>query len=433
MNIIKEIKKNINNKELRVGVIGLGYVGLPLVNHIIKKRYKVIGFDIDKNKLRMLNKGKSYINHISNRTISYLLKNGFVATDNWAKINYVDVIIICVPTPLTSQKTPDLSYLKATLDSIIPYFKKNQLLILESTSYPGTTKEVLLPIIENIGFVIGRNFFISYSPEREDPGNKDFTTDLIPKLISGVTSNCLEIVKTFYGNIFSKTVLVSSTETAEMAKLLENIYRAVNIGLINEMKIVSTKLGIDIYEVIEAAATKPFGFTPFYPGPGIGGHCIPIDPFYLAWKAKKIGVKTSFIEAAGEINAKMPKWVVDLTKENLFKRNINIINSKILIIGVAYKKNVDDMRESPSLKIINLLIQEGAKVDYHDPLISQISRTREYNYNLRSKPLRDIGDFDCVLILTDHDSIDYTNIVKKSNLIIDTRGRLKNNPNVIQG
>ena len=287
MNIIKKIKRNINNKELQVGVIGLGYVGLPLVNHIIKKRYKVIGFDIDNNKIRMLNKGKSYINHISNLTISYLLENGFFATDNWAKINCVDVVIICVPTPLTSKKTPDLSYLKATLDSIIPYFKKNQLLILESTSYPGTTKEIILPAIKNKGFDIGKNFFISYSPEREDPGNKDFTTDLIPKLISGVTPNCLEIVKTFYGNIFAKTVLVRSTETAEMAKLLENIYRAVNIGLVNEMKIVSTKLGIDIYEVIEAAATKPFGFTPFYPGPGIGGHCIPIDPFYLAWKAKK--------------------------------------------------------------------------------------------------------------------------------------------------
>tara|TARA_Y100001970_G_scaffold15871_1_gene17910 strand:+ start:97522 stop:98823 length:1302 start_codon:yes stop_codon:yes gene_type:complete len=432
MTNINKIKKNILNREIRIGVIGLGYVGLPIIVQLINRGYKVVGFDIDKEKNKKLNKGESYIKHISKEKILSLLENDFLATSDWSKINSLDIIIICVPTPLSNNNEPDLSFLENTLNCISDYFNYNQLLILESTSFPGTTREIVLPFIEKKGFKIGNNFFLSYSPEREDPGNKEFPAEIIPKIISGITDECLGIVKTFYDEVFKSTVSVSSTDTAEMTKLLENIYRAVNIGLVNEMKIISKKMGINIHEVIGAASTKPFGYNPFQPGPGIGGHCIPVDPFYLTWKAKKIGIETHFIEAAGLINAKMPVWVVNQLKSNLFLKDIGINNSSILVIGIAYKKNLDDIRESPALKIIELLLDQGAKVSYHDPFIKKLVKTRKYNFNLESVDLKKLNNFDCVIIITDHDSIDYSIIENESKLIFDTRGRLKNNSNVIQ-
>ena len=432
MDNINKIRKNILDRKIRIGVIGLGYVGLPIVIQLINKGYDVVGFDIDKEKNKKLNKGESYINHISKEKVLKLLENNFFATNDWSKINSLDIIIICVPTPLSNKNEPDLSFLKNTLDSISDYFNYNQLIIFESTSFPGTTREVVLPFIEKNGFKIGNNFFLSYSPEREDPGNEKFLTENIPKIISGITDKCLILVKTFYDEVFKSTVSVSSTDTAEMTKLLENIYRAVNIGLVNEMKIISKKMGIDIHEVITAASTKPFGYNPFQPGPGIGGHCIPVDPFYLTWKAKQIGIKTHFIEAAGLINAKMPVWVVNQLKNNLSLKKIEINNSAILIIGIAYKKNLDDIRESPALKIIELLLDEGAMVSYHDPFIKKLVKTRKYDFDLESIPLKKLNKYDCVIIVTDHDSIDYSVIENESKLVFDTRGRLKNNSSVVQ-
>ena len=360
--------------------------------------------------------------------------SGFIATSNFSNISKVDAIIICVPTPLNEDNQPDLSYVLNTLEEVIPYLKANQLLILESTTYPGTTEEEIAPPIQEKGFQFGKNFYLGYSPEREDPGNKKFTTKTIPKVVSGITENCLSLTKVLYDQIVDETVPVSNTRVAEMTKILENIHRAVNIGLVNELKMVADKMDIDIYEVINAAKTKPFGFTPFYPGPGLGGHCIPIDPFYLSWKAKQIGVETRFIELAGEINASMPNYVVKKIEEVLNINNKLVSNSKVLILGLSYKKNVDDTRESPSFAIIDILLDKKANVQYSDPFFPIIPKTRKYKFNLSSIELTasNINSFDLVLISTDHDTFDYDLILKESKVIVDTRGVMNSSKKVFK-
>ena len=423
--MINGLLKKINNKSAAIGIIGLGYVGLPLVIRFMEEQFKVIGFDIDDEKCRKLNAGESYIRHISAESIQLALKNGFTATTNWIKIAEVDCMLVCVPTPLGPNNTPDLQYIHSTLKSIKKYLKKGQLLILESTTYPGTTEEEIVPEVEKNNFKIGTDFFIAYSPEREDPGNPDYSTQTIPKVVSGHTQNCCEVANSLYKCIVDKTVTVSTTKVAEMTKLLENIHRAVNIGLVNELKMVADKMDIDIFEVIKTAATKPFGFTPFYPGPGLGGHCIPIDPFYLTWKAKQVGVTTRFIELAGEVNTNMPQWVIEKAELELKNRGKNISESKVLILGMAYKKNVDDMRESPSLELIELLLNKHAYVEYHDFYIPDIPRSRKYDFNLKSIKLEsNIGKYDLVILSTDHDQYDFEFLQKNSKLIVDTRGRL---------
>ena len=374
-----------------------------------------------------------------------MVKLGFKATNKFGEISYIDVIIICVPTPLGPHNEPDLSYIHNTLDTIRPYLRENQALILESTTYPGTTGEEIVPFVESITtesqvpnsnsrFIIGENFFIGYSPEREDPGNKHYTTRNIPKVVSGFTANCLEITQNLYDQIVDTTVPVSSPRVAEMTKILENIHRAVNIGLVNELKMVSDKMDIDIYEVINAAATKPFGFTPYFPGPGLGGHCIPIDPFYLAWKAKEVGMETRFIELAGEINTAMPNFVIQKVNEALNNSGKSINGSRILILGLAYKKNVDDLRESPSLELMDSLMDMGADIQYCDPYFDIIPSTRKHQFELSAMPMNEktVKSADLVLLATDHDDFDYSLILEKAKLIVDTRGRFPYSPKVIK-
>ena len=422
---MSSLLNKIKQKNATIGIIGLGYVGLPLAIRFSEEGFRVVGFDIDDSKVKMLNNGKSYIKHIYEDDISGMIEQGFIATIDFVKITDVDAILICVPTPLGVHNEPDLSYVKSTLDLVKSHLREEQLLILESTTYPGTTAEEIVPVIEALGFKIGENFYIGYSPEREDPGNKNFSTQTIPKVVSGHTQNCLEMVTSLYDEIVDQTVPVSSTQVAEMTKILENIHRAVNIGLANELKMVADKMNIDIYEVIQAAATKPFGFTPFYPGPGLGGHCIPIDPFYLTWKAKEMGMNTRFIELAGEINTAMPHYVIQKVSESLNAVGKSIKNSRILVLGLAYKKNIDDLRESPSLELIDILIDKGALVDYCDPYFKSIPNTRKYQIELNSKELTAdiLQSMDLVLLATDHDDFDYDLIKKKSKMIIDTRGR----------
>jgi len=422
---MSSLLNKIKQKNATIGIIGLGYVGLPLAIRFSEEGFRVVGFDIDDSKVKMLNKGESYIKHIYEDDISGMIEQGFIATIDFVKITDVDAILICVPTPLGVHNEPDLSYIKSTLDLVKSHLREEQLLILESTTYPGTTAEEIVPVIEALGFKIGENFYIGYSPEREDPGNKNFSTQTIPKVVSGHTQNCLEMVTSLYDQIVDQTVPVSSTQVAEMTKILENIHRAVNIGLVNELKMVADKMNIDIYEVIQAAATKPFGFTPFYPGPGLGGHCIPIDPFYLTWKAKEMGMNTRFIELAGEINTAMPHYVIQKVSESLNAVGKSIKNSRILVLGLAYKKNIDDLRESPSLELIDILIDKGALVDYCDPYFKSIPNTRKYQIELNSKELTAdiLQSMDLVLLATDHDDFDYDLIKKKSKMIIDTRGR----------
>ena len=421
-------------KDKVVGIIGLGYVGLPLAIRFSEVGFKVVGFDIDYRKVKMLNENKSYIEHIPVDDISRMLEQGFLATADFEKISKVDAILICVPTPLGVHNEPDLSYVKNTLHLVKNHLINNQLLILESTTYPGTTEEEIVPIIEDQGFKIGVNFYIGYSPEREDPGNKNFTTKTIPKVVSGHTQNCLKMVQSLYDEIVDQTVPVSSTQVAEMTKILENIHRAVNIGLVNELKMVADKMNIDINEVIQAAATKPFGFTPYYPGPGLGGHCIPIDPFYLTWKAKELGMNTRFIELAGEINTSMPHYVIQKVSESLNSIGKSIKNSRVLILGLAYKKNLDDLRESPSLELIDILFDKGGLVEYCDPYFESIPKTRKYQIELKSKELnaKVLQEMDLVLLATDHDDFDYDLIKKYSKMIIDTRGRFQKSEKVIK-
>ena len=405
----------------------MGYVGLPLMVRYAEVGYKVLGIDIDQKKVNELNQGNSYIDHIPSKHIKQSVDKGFEATTDFSRVAEADALLICVPTPLNKHREPDLSFVISTTDFIIPYLRKGHVLSLESTTYPGTTEEELLPRMESTGLKVGEEVFLIYSPEREDPGNENFKTQTIPKVCGGHTKNCIDVGKALYESVIDRIVLVSSTKAAEMTKLLENIHRAVNIGLVNEMKIVADKMGINIYEVIDAAATKPFGFTPYYPGPGLGGHCIPIDPFYLTWKAREYGLNTHFIELAGELNTSMPNWVIGKLSEAL-NRNFKSINgSKVLVLGIAYKANVDDMRESPSVELMKLLDQKGAIVNYSDPHVSVFPKMRDYYFDLRSVELtsQSIKDYDCVLIATNHKAFDYELIKAHAQLIVDTRGVYK--------
>ncbi|MDF3819124.1 nucleotide sugar dehydrogenase [Leptospira sp. 96542] len=421
-----DLLDKINEKKFSIGIIGLGYVGLPLAIEFATNNIDVIGFDLDQEKVNSINMRKSYLKHIDSKRL-VLVDKKLVATSDFEKIKNVNCIIICVPTPLNDYKEPDLSYVTNTAEIIARYLGKNQIVILESTTYPGTTDEVLKPILESTGLKAGSDFYLAFSPEREDPANKNFSTSSIPKVVGGFSESCLEVAISIYSVIIKDVVPVSSTRVAESSKLLENIYRAVNIALVNELKLLFDKMNIDIYEVIDAAKTKPFGFQAFYPGPGLGGHCIPIDPFYLTWKAKEYDFSTRFIELAGEINTKMPYFVIQKVQSalNSVKKCLN--GSKILILGLAYKKNVDDIRESPSLKLIKLLEDEGAVVDYNDPFVSL--PTSGHGYKLLKKSVdispENIAKYDCLLISADHDfykeTNNYNNIVEKSNLIVDTR------------
>lgn len=421
----RELLKKLNEKTAIIGIVGLGYVGLPLVIRYSEVGYKVIGFDIDKSKIDLISKGKSYIEHIPGQAIENCISLGFEATSDFTRAGEVDALILCVPTPLNKYREPDLSFIIDTTESLLPYIGPGQVLSLESTTYPGTTDEELLPRIESTNLKVGENYFLVYSPEREDPGNPSFTTRTIPKVCGGHTQACQEIGIALYSQVIDQVVPVSSTRAAEMTKLLENIHRAVNIGLVNEMKIVADKMGIDIHEVIRAAATKPFGFVPYYPGPGLGGHCIPIDPFYLTWKAREYGLHTRFIELAGEVNSAMPDYVISKLTDALNKRKKSVNGSKVLVMGIAYKKNIDDMRESPSVQIMEKLRDLGAIVNYSDPHVPVFPKMRNHHFDLSSISLTDdvIESYDCVLISTDHDEFNYEQIKSKAKLIIDTRGR----------
>jgi len=426
--------EKINSNSTIIGVIGLGYVGLPLVIRFSEEDFRVVGFDIDEEKVQKLNDGESYLRHIPASSIVAAASNGFKSTSDWKRISECDAILICVPTPLGPHKEPDLQYIRGTMNSIKSHIKKGQLLVLESTSYPGTTEETLVPVAEERGFTIGEEIFVGFSPEREDPGNQKYSTKTIPKVVSGVTANCLQLTKILYDQIVDETVPVSSPKVAEMTKILENIHRAVNIGLVNELKMVADKMDIDIYEVINAAATKPFGFTPYYPGPGLGGHCIPIDPFYLTWKAKEVGMNTRFIELAGEINTAMPHYVFHKVGEALNSVGNAIKGSKILVLGLAYKKNVDDTRESPSLEIMEFLLKKGADVQYSDPYLPLAPKTRKFDFDLKSVELtkENIAAFDLILLTTDHEAFDYDFINKEARMIVDTRGIFKKSDKVFR-
>ncbi len=420
-----QLIEKLQTKSAVIGIIGLGYVGLPLVLRYAQVGYKVIGFDIDQSKIDCLADGKSYIERITQSEILTAQDQGFEATTDFSQVSNVDALIICVPTPLDKFREPDLSYILGTMKSLVPYLRKGHVVSLESTTYPGTTQEELLPRMEQTGLKVGQDTFLVYSPEREDPGNPDFTTQTIPKVCSGHTKACLDVGMALYGQVVDLVVPVSSTQAAEMTKLLENIHRAVNIGLVNELKIIADKMGIDIHEVIKAAATKPFGFVPYYPGPGLGGHCIPIDPFYLTWKAKEFGVHTRFIELAGEINSAMPDYVVAKVMEALNRKQKSVSGSKILVLGIAYKKNIDDMRESPSVVLLQKLQDLGAQVAYSDPHIPKFPKIRNFEFELQSVMLDkdSLKSFDCILLATDHDGFDYELIVNNADLLVDTRGR----------
>jgi len=427
--IFNSLLEKIKNKKVKIGIIGLGYVGLPLAREFLNNGFIVNGFDIDRKKIDKINNGESYIKHIESDFIKkYVSTKQFSATYEFSQLKKVDAIILCVPTPLGKNYQPDLSFVINTTKTVSQYLRKGHLIILESTTYPGTTEEEMLPILTQTGLKVGQDFFLGYSPEREDPGNAEFSTAKIPKVVSGVTEKCFLLVNTLYSQIVTKTVPVSCPKVAEGIKILENTYRAVNIALVNELKIVFEKMGIDIWEVIEGAKTKPFGFHPFYPGPGLGGHCIPIDPFYLTWKAKEYDVYTRFIELAGEVNSSMPYYVIEKTIRALNDQKIPIKDAKILIIGVAYKPDVDDMRESPALKIIDLLEKEGAIVDYYDPYIPILSETRMYKFNSKKSielTAENISKYDALIITTNHSNIDYKLIDKVGKIVIDTRNALK--------
>ncbi len=433
----------LDNRTARIGVIGLGYVGLPLVLLFSEQDFRITGFDIDDKKIDVLSKGGSYIVRIPETEIQGAKRKGFNATSDYSKIADMDAIIICVPTPLNDHHEPDLSFIAATAESIAPHLRSGQVVILESTTYPGTTEELLIPILEKnpLGLKAARGdeyskdtFFVAFSPEREDPGNDTVARCDIPKVVGGLNPQATELGRKLYGTIFHRTVPVSTPAAAEMTKLLENIYRCVNIALVNELKLLSLRMGIDIWEVIAAASTKPFGFQAFYPGPGLGGHCIPIDPFYLSWKAKEYDFHTRFIELAGEINLNMPYHVVQSTATALNKQRKSMNGSNILVLGLAYKKDIDDLRESPSLTIIELLQKEGATVSYNDPFFATVGRGRKYNLEMKNTPLDNLKQYDCVLIVTDHSSYDYAAIVEEANLVVDTRNATKGiqNPKIVR-
>jgi UDP-N-acetyl-D-glucosamine dehydrogenase len=423
--------------QLRVGIIGCGYVGLPLGLRFAEAGHRVIGFDTDPVKVEKLNRGQTYIQHIpQNKIQQFVQSKHFSATTDFAKLAEMDAIIICVPTPLDQRREPDLSYVENTAQSIRPNLQRGQLVVLESTTYPGTTEELVLPILEETGMKcppahgpeseqIATDFFLAFSPEREDPGNKQYGLAQIPKVVGGVNPPSGRAAVSLYAQIVSRVVPVSSTQAAEMTKLLENIFRCVNIALVNELKLLATRMGIDIWEVIDAASTKPFGFMPFYPGPGLGGHCIPIDPFYLSWKAKEYDFNTRFIELAGEVNEAMPAHVVQYVAKGLNQNKKAVNGSRILMLGMAYKKDIDDLRESPSLTVIELLREQGAEVVYNDPYFPTVGRGRHYNLNMTCTPLDNLGQYDCVLIMTDHSDYDYNAIVNQSQLVVDSRNATK--------
>ncbi len=425
------LKNKIQQREARVGIIGMGYVGLPLALLYSEQKFRVTGFDIDSRKIDTLAKGESYIYRILPAEIQAAQKHGFTATADYSEIASMDAIIICVPTPLNEYHEPDLSFITGTTHSIAPHLRAGQLVVLESTTYPGTTEEVMIPILEKEnkhglkaarGEEIGNNqFFVAFSPEREDPGNTTVARRDIPKVVGGLNRQASELACALYGSIFNRTVPVSSPAAAEMTKLLENIYRCVNIALVNELKLLSLRMGLDIWEVIDAASTKPFGFHPFYPGPGLGGHCIPVDPFYLSWKAKECDFRTRFIELAGEINTNMPYHVLASVAGALNRHKKSVNGSRVLMLGVAYKKDIDDLRESPSLTIIELLQKEGAQVSYHDPYFPFIGKGRKYDLQMKCASLDDLGQYDCVVIVTDHSDYDYRRIVQQAQLVVDTR------------
>jgi len=417
----------IQNKTAIVGIIGLGYVGLPLAIHFGSKGFKVIGFDLDTRKIDKLLHGESYIKHIPAEPIRKMIRQKQLdVTIDFSRLSEADCILICVPTPLSDKMEPDLSYLLDTTKTIAKYLRRGQLVVLESTTYPGTTEEMLLPGLASDDIKVGEDFFLAFSPEREDPGNKKFTATNIPKVVGGVTSSCLEVATALY-NAITRSVPVSSTRAAELTKLLENTFRSVNIALVNELKILSHKMGIDLFEVIDAAATKPFGYTPFYPGPGLGGHCIPVDPFYLAWKAREYDFSTRFIQLAGEINVSMPYYVIEKTVEALNNQKKSLNGSRIMVLGIAYKKDIDDDRESPGYAIMKMLLEKGAIVVYNDPWIPKLQATRKYDFQMSSMPITPevLVEMDAVIIVTDHSDYDFAEIVKHSNLIIDTRNATK--------
>jgi UDP-N-acetyl-D-glucosamine dehydrogenase len=424
---IEQLAVRFRDRTARVGVIGLGYVGLPLLLTVAERGFAALGFDIDPAKVERLNAGGSYITHVNARRVAALLDTGrFAATADFSRLGEVDAIILCVPTPLTPQREPDLSFVERTTQTVAAQLRHGQLVVLESTTYPGTTRGVMQPILERSGLRSGQDFFLAYSPEREDPGNRDFGAGDIPRVVGGDGAAAQRLACALYDQIAPRTVPVSSMETAEAVKLTENIFRSINIALANELKTVFEAMGIDVWEVIEAAKSKPFGYMPFYPGPGLGGHCIPIDPFYLTWKAREFGVATRFVELAGEVNTAMPQRVVEKVAEALSQRASRALNgARVLILGIAYKKNVDDLRESPAFKIMQLLERRGAVVAFHDPMVSEIPPPRDYPEltGRRGVPLASatLAEFDAAVICTDHDAVDYALVVKHCPLVVDTR------------
>lgn len=422
------LQAKIEDRSAVIGVIGLGYVGLPLMHAFHKAGFPVLGFDVDAAKIAALHRGENYLKHLGSSMVSEMKRAGrFDACSDFSRLSEPDVIISCVPTPLGKHLEPDLSYVEQTADDIAKTLRAGQLIVLESTTYPRTTREIMLPRFQKKGLTCGKDFFLAYSPEREDPGRKDHSTQTIPKLVGGIDAESGRIATHLYGKAISKVIPVSSAEVAEAAKLLENIYRAVNIALVNEMKVVLSAMGIDVWEVIAAASTKPFGFQAFYPGPGLGGHCIPIDPFYLTWKAREVGLPTKFIELAGEVNHAMPKYVVQRVGLALNDRGQAVKGSRILVLGLAYKPDVDDVRESPSFELIEQLEELGAEVDYNDPHVAQTHRMRHHDLQMKSVPLtpQTLAGYDCVLIATHHAVYDWQMIAKHAKLIVDTRNAMK--------
>jgi UDP-N-acetyl-D-glucosamine dehydrogenase len=427
--IKEELLEKLKSHRAKVGVIGLGYVGLPLVLRFGDEHFEILGFDVDAEKVRKLNAGESYIRHIdASRLLNLRKEKKFEATTDFSRLAEADAIIICVPTPLTAKKDPDLQYIEKTAEAVHKTLRKGQVISLESTTYPGTTDELLLDLFKDRGLEVGKDYFLVFSPEREDPGNEKFSTRTIPKVVGGTTPGCLEIGRALYGQVIDRVIPVSSTRAAELVKLLENIYRSVNIALVNELKLLCERMNIDIWEVIDAASTKPFGYTAFYPGPGLGGHCIPIDPFYLSWKAKEYDFSTRFIQLAGEINTAMPHHVVEKIGEALNEHSKSIRGSKIAMLGVAYKKDVDDVRESPALEIMELLQARGAILSYSDPFIPRLHKMRAYDFShMASSPLNAeyLKSHDVALIATNHTTFDYQFIVDNSAIVVDTRNATK--------
>lgn len=430
----KTLFDKLNDRSATVGILGLGYVGIPLALTASRAGLRIVGFDVVQSRVDQLNAGESPIKHITSSDVVAMKDTGFEATTDFARAAECDALIICVPTPLNEYREPDLSFVVATMDMIAPYLRKGQLLSLESTTWPGTTKEILLPYVGKAGLEVGEDFFLVYSPEREDPGNPNFQTQTIPKVAGGHTPECLRAAEALYGIFIDQVVPVSSTEAAELVKLLENIHRSINIGLVNEMKIVADAMGLDIFEVIDAAKTKPFGFTAYYPGPGIGGHCIPIDPFYLTWKAREFGLHTRFIELAGEINASMPQYVVDKTVRALNETGKSLKGAKVLALGIAYKRDVDDMRESPSVFVMELLRDWGAEVAYSDPNVPDFPEMREHDFDLSSVNLSAeiVAGYDAVILLTDHSDFDYDMIRENAQVLVDTRGKYRGDTAVVR-